>query len=368
MIFKNLGIPLTVGILVVDIQDRKILALRFERRGEDVLLKEKESIDSEESVGVLKKWLVPIVPVMVGEAVIHLSKAEGAGSFDSGWITTGLKDGSRSGVRSGDLRNVFQQFRLDKLILETPIIGHEFWKDRFSEWDLSIDPEEYYPSNENFVYTDGTESMSFGEFTGLLAASDFFASHSSVISMGKKYPYQLNFMLQRAFRRYGVFLLVVWFVFLAVGTYLNAVLQGEVEAVQSEYGLLAQQVRNEIGLDKLVTSDPSGRTSSAPMSYVPGTSTRCMASILSIIPQNVMITGWDYQPLSRPIRDGADIELDLEVIRIKGVARELGAISDWVNQIKEYPWISDAQIGFVESSDDGLKYELVLRCGSSGTK
>ncbi|GAB4160297.1 MAG: general secretion pathway protein [Winogradskyella sp.] len=85
--------------------------------------------------------------------------------------------------------------------------------------------------------------------------------------------------------------------------------------------------------------------------------------IISGLPNSILLTEFNYQPLLKRIKSGKAIELKKNSVEVSGESNDSEAFSDWISVLERKDWISHVDIlvyGSASSKVSNFKIEIVL--------
>lgn len=85
--------------------------------------------------------------------------------------------------------------------------------------------------------------------------------------------------------------------------------------------------------------------------------------IMQSLPQSILLSEFEYQPLLKRIKAENDIEIEEGIILVSGASNESESFSSWINQLEQKSWIDKVEIidyGSRTSSTSDFTIEIIL--------
>src|SRR5690606_135980 len=86
-------------------------------------------------------------------------------------------------------------------------------------------------------------------------------------------------------------------------------------------------------------------------------------AIMQSLPNTILLSEFNYQPLVKRIKEGEDIVLEEHSIIVSGQSNESTSFSNWIAQLETEDWIKKIDIidyGVVDSNTSGFKIKIFL--------
>lgn len=83
-------------------------------------------------------------------------------------------------------------------------------------------------------------------------------------------------------------------------------------------------------------------------------------SITQILPETILLSDFNYQPISKRIKEGQDIQIDKNVIIMRGTTTNSALFSDWLTRLEKLYWVSSMGVLNYEDLNVASKFSIKL--------
>ncbi|NAS32041.1 hypothetical protein GTQ40_13730 [Flavobacteriaceae bacterium R38] len=288
-----------------------------------------------------------------------------------------------SSIKNNSLISICRKEQVDTVLAafiakKMEIIGfslafHQIYQvEKFIDDDI-IFSNKVLVKNEDTVFTDAKNADAVYNINGIEVQSDFILSFSAALThflngpvLGSNFRERIitlkNEFYQKRFfhlfsKSFGMILLGVLLInFFFFNHYFQ-----KVEELKQTIAINSSNKEKLLKLDEVVSkkeklvNDIISSSSSRSSMYLDQTA--------SLLPETLLLTGMNYQPIQKKIKKDKPILFETDVLEIEGHARDSGDFSEWIETIEKLKWVSELSVegyGYENSSTSSFKVVISI--------
>lgn len=219
--------------------------------------------------------------------------------------------------------------------------------------------KEEVSDNESYLF-EGLEIRSQNVLSFCAALNLFFQNFETKTNfdslIGKQESFYRNINFNYYFPRLS---LAVVFVILIINTVFYFNYSDKVEpllvydsSIQNRWNEL-EELRSEVERIEMSANKISNQNTDETIYFI--------NQILKSLPNEIILSELNYQPVSKSIKQGEDLMLAEDLISLKGETNSNKSLSNWLMELEDYEWIEDIVItDFKNESSEG-QFEINLK-------
>lgn len=207
----------------------------------------------------------------------------------------------------------------------------------------------------NGLAVDHTDVLGFGGVVDFLSDSNGVDSNFGNTVEGFRNNFTTNRTFTLLLRSFIVILLGILLVnFLVFNRYFEGVGRLRTNlALDSENKKNLTLIRNRVNEKEKKVDALISRSNSR--------STYYLDRLAATVPQSILLSEIQYQPLARPVQDNKPIELERNTILVLGSSKNSADFSDWINRMEAIDWVETVETkDYDYSNNNSSEFKLQL--------